>query len=82
MKTFTLQPKHEKSFYNKMKVEQNKNVSQLFSYTTHVASYNKKDNKLTINGYYSATTARHLNAFLEFHGLNSMTKKEIENYKN
>ena len=35
----------------------------LFSYTTHVATYNKETNTFTINGYWSRTTSKHINTF-------------------
>lgn len=31
-----------------------------------------------VNGYYSQTTARHINDFLYQHGFKTMTKKEME----
>lgn len=36
--------------------------------------------KHTEIGYYSQTTARHVNEFIMQHGHNKMTKKEIENF--
>mgnify|MGYP000176843258 CR=1 FL=1 len=61
----------------KAKVIKEGNTSTLLSYTTEVATYNHDTNKMTVNGYYSATTGRHINAFLEFYGFNKCTKKEL-----
>ena len=54
--------------------------SDLISYETRVASYNHKTNEMSVYGWYSATTAKHINAFLEFYGFDKCTKKELENY--
>ena len=51
--------------------------SDLISYGLRVASYNHKTNEISINGYYSLTTGKHINLFLEFYGFEAMTKKEI-----
>jgi len=37
---------------------------------------------MSVCGWYSATTAKHINAFLEFYGFNSCTKKELKEYYN
>lgn len=55
-------------------------ICKLFSYDTHVATYDNLNNKMTVNGYYSATTARHINAFLEFYGFDRCTKQELINF--
>lgn len=47
---------------NYVVVEDN-NKLILFSYTTHVATYNKETNTFTINGYWSRTTSKHVNTF-------------------
>jgi hypothetical protein len=72
-----------KSFYGKAKViTDNQNIcSKLMSYDTIVAEYNHIERKLTINGWYSATTARHINAFIQGLGFEAMTKKEMLNHK-
>ena len=83
METFELTPiNSRKSFYGKAKVKTENNISQLISYSTVVAEYNHETNKMTVNGWYSATTATHINAFLDFYGFDTCTKKELENYNN
>ena len=52
-------------------------ISKLKSYNTIVAEYNHNTNKITIFGWYSSTTARHINEFLQYYGFDKMTKKEI-----
>jgi len=78
-----LQPtKGQKSFYNKAKLETFNDTTYLISYTTQVAFYNHKTNVMTVKGYYSQTTARHINAFLQHFGFNPCNKKQLENYNN
>lgn len=55
--------------------------SDLVSYTKRVASYNHDTNEMSVYGWFSATTARHINSFLEFYGFDKCNKKELENYK-
>lgn len=57
-------------------------MSILYSYDTVVATYDHLSNKMTVNGWYSDTTATHINAFLDFYGFDTCTKKELENYNN
>lgn len=81
MKTFELYPTNgKKSFYGKAKVLVEGDISKLLSYDTVVAVYDQSTNKMKVNGWYSKTTARHINAFLDFHGFDTCTKKELENY--
>jgi hypothetical protein len=83
MTTFELKPTNgRKSFYGKCKVEQENNISYLYSYNTKVAHYDHETNKMVVNGYYSLTTAKHTNAFLEFYGFDKCNKKQLENYNN
>lgn len=83
MKTFSLNPTNgRKSYGNKATVIENDNISVLMSYNTEVATYNHLTNKMQINGYFSPTTAQHQNAFLDFYGFDTCTKKELENYNN
>ena len=80
-KVFELIPANGgKSFYGKCRVRQNDNVSELESFTTIVASFNHKTKTMTVNGWYSAATATHINAFLELQGLPRCTKKQLQNY--
>lgn len=74
--TFTLE-----EFKGKATIVKNGDVSQLFSYDTNVANFHHSINKMQVKGYYSPTTARHINAFLEFYGFDRCTKKQLENYE-
>lgn len=73
-----------KSFYNKAKIYkkydeiQKANILYLRSYDTIVAVINLDTNTPYIFGYYSQTTARHINDFLLQNGFNKMSKKEME----
>lgn len=67
-----------KSFGNKaiLTDELKPKTISLISYETVVAEL--KDNKIKVNGYYSPTTARHINEFLLQNGFNKLSKKEME----
>jgi hypothetical protein len=65
---------------NKAIIIQKENLSTLVSYETEVAYYDHLKNKMAVKGWYSATTARHINKFLQFYGFNTCTKKELESY--
>ena len=54
--------------------------SDLISYGKRVASYNHNTNEMSVYGWFSATTAKHINSFLEFYGFDKCSKKELENY--
>ena len=76
--TKELKPITRKSFYGKaVMITQGDKIS-LISYSTIVATYNKATKKANVRGWYSKTTARHINAFLNHFGLSTMTKKEME----
>ena len=80
---FELMPTNKrKSFYGKAKVVTKDGVSDLISYSTKVASYNHTTNKMSVFGWYSNTTASHINSFLQYFGFKKCTKKELENYNN
>lgn len=80
---FLLKPiKGQESFYGKAIVRIEDNIFKLISYTTTVAEYNKKTNEMKINGYYSRTTMKHLNAFLVTCGFDKISKAELEKYLN
>ena len=71
----------QKSFYGKAIVTVLDNGNKvLTSYSTNVCELDKNNNIIDI-GYYSQTTAKHINEFLMQHGHNKMTKKEIENFR-
>ena len=74
-----------KSFYRKVIVIEEKNengdiISVLQSYVTTVARYNHTTNKMEVFGWYSMTTAYHINSFLVHFGFNKCNKKQLENY--
>lgn len=80
-----LLPKYDtrKSFYNKAEIYkkydeiQKANMLYLKSYDTIVAVINLDTNVPCVFGYYSQTTARHINEFLLQNGFNKMSKKEM-----
>lgn len=66
-----------KSFYKKaFIIREESGTIRLISYTTEVATV--KDGKLHINGFYSATTLRHLKEFIEQMGFKCGSKTELE----
>ena len=70
--------KNFNGYYNKALMYQNENNLNnyiLVSYNTIVAEINK--DKFIIYGYYSQTTNKHIDAFLNWFGLKGMWKKEI-----
>jgi len=75
-----LQAKYDSrnSFYGKAKVITNGMVSELKSYDTIVAKHDMTNGKVIVKGWYSATTARHINEFLQQLGFDKMTKEEME----
>lgn len=82
MNHYNLEPMYstQKSFYGKAIVTEYSNGGKdLTSYNTRVCSLDE-DNNIVEIGYYSQTTARHVNEFLQQNGHNRMTKKEIENF--
>lgn len=84
---YYLEPQYDtrKSFYRKAKIYKDNNGNiLLMSYETIVAKITDKiatkDNieKVEVYGYYSNTTARHINEFLQQHGYPKMSKKQME----
>lgn len=81
MKVFELTPVNgRKSFNGKCRVEQENGISFLYSFNTKVAHFEHENNKMVINGYYSATTATHINAFLDYYGFETCDKQQMLNY--
>lgn len=79
MKFYYLMPKYstQKDFNHKAVVIVHRDGTlQLRSYDTIVAEIVKGD--LRIHGWYSATTARHINEFLKQNGFETLTKSEME----
>ena len=86
MRTFQLQPTNgRKSFYNKCHVNQyevdGETYSDLISHGKRVAYYNHTENYMNVLGWFSATTAIHINHFLEFYGFEKATKEQMKNWK-
>lgn len=84
---YELKPHYDraKSFYKKANVYGNdKGKLFLISYSTIVAEITDKavtidgQTHVKVNGWYSMTTARHINEFLQQHGFNKLSKKEME----
>ena len=76
MKTFELTPINgQKSFNRKAIVEERDGISYLRSYDTIVAEFDHHNNKMQVYGWFSSTTAKHINAFLDFYGFDSNKKK-------
>lgn len=70
-------------YYNKALMYENIDNSKnliLVSYNTIVAEINGSE--FVVYGYYSQTTARHINEFLDYFGIKGMSKKEIEQNAN
>lgn len=55
--------------------------SDLISYGKRVAYYVHETNEMHVHGWFSATTAKHINDFLEYFGFDRCSKKQLENYK-
>ena len=66
----------QKSFYNKANVIVEGGQTKLKSYSTIVAV--KQGKTIQVKGWYSKTTAIHINEFLQQNGVSSLTKKEME----
>lgn len=84
---YELKPQFDsaKSFYHKANVYRNdKGKILLMSYSTIVAEIIDKtvsatgQDKLNVFGYYSRTTARHINEFAQQYGFAPMNKKAME----
>lgn len=60
---------HVKSFYGKAEVIENDGERFLRSYDTIVCKIDKKAKFVRMWGGYSATTMRHINAFIEMFGI-------------
>ena len=80
MKTFYINKK-KNNHVNEYVNSDGDHYSDLISYNTRVASYNHKTNEMSVYGWYSRTTATHINDFLEFYGFDRVTKKEMLDYK-
>lgn len=77
MKVFALKGTNDKAI-----VVQSEGLSKLSSYDTEVAVYDHTNNKMTVNGWYSQTTMKHLNKFFEYYGFDCCTKQELIKHYN
>ena len=81
---FTLTPKDRKSFYGKMKVIERNGEKLLQSYGTIVCKLDSCGNFKRLWNGWSATTQRHVNAFVDYYGLpkyggkSAWTKMKVE----
>ena len=66
----------QKSFGKKANVIVEGGQTKLKSYSTIVAV--KENNTIKVKGWYSRTTAIHINEFLKQNGAKSLSKKEME----
>ena len=78
---FYLDQKSKNSHVNEYTNGDVDTYSDLVSYGTRVASYHHNTNEMSIYGWFSNTTAKHINLFLEYYGFDRCSKKEMENYK-
>ena len=67
----------QKDFYGKANVIVEGGQTKLKSYSTIVA-VKEENNTIKVRGYYSKTTAIHINEFLRQNGASSLSKKEME----
>ena len=75
--TFELKPTDgRKSFYGKAVVRQTNGAATLYSYGTPVIRLNRDGRFSRLWAGYSATTMRHVNAFLDHYGADGMSKAE------
>ena len=84
---YELKPQYDsaKSFYHKANVYRNdKGSIFLMSYETIVAEIKDEittdtgEKQAIVYGWYSMTTSRHINEFLQQYGFSKMNKKEME----
>lgn len=81
---FELKPiDSRKSFYWKCHVNNYEtdwhNIFDLVSYTTRVASYDATTKEMSVYWWHSMTTARHINAFLDHFGYDTVDKDTMQN---
>lgn len=81
---FTLTPRDRKSFYGKMKVIERDSEKLLQSYGTIVCKLDSCGNFKRLWSGWSATTQRHVNAFVDYYdmpelgGKSAWTKMKVE----
>ena len=78
MKILDLKPLNgQESFGGKAQVIINGNIIQLRSYETIVAEYNTQEEIINVFDWFSMTTTKHINSFLELYGFRNVSKKDI-----
>ena len=76
LKVYDLQPINQKSFYGKARILDNGKQKTLVSYDTVICSFTNDGIFIPFWIDYSATTMKHINAFMYSIGLNSFNKKK------
>ena len=79
MKTFYINNK-KNNHVNEYINNDGDHYSDLISYGKRVASYNHITKEMSVYGWVSSTTAKHINDFLEFYGFDKCTKQQMLNY--
>lgn len=79
-----LEPRYydtRKSFYKKAEVYNDFSTNSIIlkSYGVIVAILHNENDTITVNGWYSQTTARHINEFLAQHNFPTLNKKQMDN---
>lgn len=78
MKILDLKPlNRQKSFGGKAQIIINGSIIQLRSFETIVAEYNTKEEIVNVFDWFSLTTSKHINSFLELYGFRNVSKKDI-----
>ena len=78
MKILDLKPLNgQKSFGGKAQIILIGSTIQLRSFETIVAEYNTQEEIINVFDWFSLTTAKHINSFLELYGFRNVSKKDI-----
>ena len=78
MKILDLKPLNgQKSFGGKAQIILIGSTIQLRSFETIVAEYNTQEEIINVFDWFSSTTAKHINSFLELYGFRNVSKKDI-----
>ena len=64
------------SFYGKAHVIEDEDTIKCQSYGSIVAEYDKESDTITIKGYFSVTTSRHIDSFCDLVGKLHASKQE------
>lgn len=78
MKILDLKPLNgQKSFGGKAQIIFIGSTIQLRSFETIVAEYNTQEEIVNVFDWFSSTTAKHINSFLELYGFRNVSKGDI-----